>query len=252
MRRRCSWCGGPTSGARRTCSSECREAVRADQAHAAFAASGPRRLQKAPGVRGRAAHRAQPRAARRASTRAAARGERMERGRSRARGSREVQARDVAGDTSGATARARPPDWVVRRLLRAHQAGGGGTTPAVVGSALLVVAASTPDICGLRLPYPTGSTIPRPPDAVRPRGGPWPLGASAPYWPRRGEGAESSTALRALTEPRRSPCKGSRRCSRRRTPPRYTKRRRELTVPQTAPQAASPHRHLNGTQRRPM
>ncbi len=44
--RRCSWCGGPTQGRRRTCSKECREAVRADQDRTQFYASGPDRLRR--------------------------------------------------------------------------------------------------------------------------------------------------------------------------------------------------------------
>ena len=46
MRRRCSWCGGPTTGARRTCSQDCREAVRAALEQSGFTASGPRRLRE--------------------------------------------------------------------------------------------------------------------------------------------------------------------------------------------------------------
>jgi CRISPR-associated endonuclease Cas1 len=46
MRRRCSWCGGPTTGARRTCSADCREAVRADQDRETFSSSGPQRLRE--------------------------------------------------------------------------------------------------------------------------------------------------------------------------------------------------------------
>jgi CRISPR-associated endonuclease Cas1 len=50
IRRRCSWCGGPTTGARRTCSPECREAIRGGQDKSRFYRSGPdslRRLREA-------------------------------------------------------------------------------------------------------------------------------------------------------------------------------------------------------------
>jgi CRISPR-associated endonuclease Cas1 len=44
--RRCSWCGGPISSKRRTCSSTCAEAARGAQNKVPFYAAGPERLRK--------------------------------------------------------------------------------------------------------------------------------------------------------------------------------------------------------------
>lgn len=44
--RRCSWCGGPTEGGRRTCSEACREAIRRDQDKTAFYGAGVASLRR--------------------------------------------------------------------------------------------------------------------------------------------------------------------------------------------------------------